>query len=817
MKSRIVQLFSRNINTKLAFVLAIIVLLCTGFVLLTKNLFSDFKKQQEQYRHSTQVLLEIDNLVSQFYEIQEYGNLFLVQKDARYLNTYQTQIDTFQQKLEQIIHLIEHEDNTQYFSEITRLLQEKKIMLKRLQQLFVTKKDVDYLYQKISLKIEEELHKEFPLPEITMKMVQDTVWQEHKSFGQRLRDAFRSSKKRGKNISAINTLIIMDTVMQQSLEASALLDSLHNITQQYQHQYTTKIEKIEIELYALLTADQYITREITDLLLKLHEDMLLDVISLGEDYEKNAQQALMRSAITGIVALLLITAFIIFIFRNIKAIRVAYKVAALEKQKAEELMESRHQLLLAISHDIKTPLNALLGYLELWENEKLSTSQLREINTMQYSGKYMLALLNNLLEFTRLEQQKTQITQENIEIVPFFMEIMEMFQPLCNEKNNTLNYRMEVQHHPQILIDSLKLKQITVNLISNAVKYTTKGEIDVRVQEICEPNLHLKITISDTGKGIPKEKLATLFEPFTRVEKNSSGIEGSGLGLFVVKGLVELLGGIVEIQTEEDQGTSVSFTVPFENVLENVQPVISPVKPLKIWIIEDDATQLQVIASMLRKLGHTAITSATKEAFENQLQTSEQNYDMVFTDLQMGDLNGYEVLQKIKFHSNLPVICLSGNAATSKTELQRIGFDDFLEKPFSIHQLEKILISIHHKKTDLPSNLFSLHTLYELFGNDKETIFELLNTFSKILPDDIQKLERAMTEENLFLAQQTAHKLLPFCKQINAKGVVPLLEKIDLSKKQTHIHFSDYKEEVSLLIINLKNLRKSVSSTSSAC
>jgi len=566
MKSKITQIFEKNIKTKLAFVLVTIIILCVGFVMVTKSLFSEFRKQQEHYRYNTEILLEINSLVSQFYDIQEYGNLFLVQKEVRYLHIYQLQIDTFQQKLEHIVQFIQHDDENRYLADITVLLHEKKIILKQLQQLFFSKKDIDQLYQKIAAKIEEEIHKDVPQPEVNTTVQQDTVWQEHKKFGQRLRDAFRSSKKREKNISAINTLIIVDTVVPQSFVVNSLLDSLYEFTQQYQYEYTTKINKIEVELYALLTADQYVTKEIMDLLMQLHEEMLLNVISLGEEYEENAQRTLMKSVVAGAIALLLITALIIFILRNVKTIRKINNALALAKQKTEELMESRHQLLLITSHDIKTPLSALLGYLELWEDESLSPQQLRELDIMQYTGKSILALLNNLLEFSRLEQRKSQIIQENVEIVPFFMEIVEMFQPLCNEKKNKLNYFIDVQNNPQIVTDSLKLKQITVNLISNAIKYTSEGEVNIYIAEIDDPDLQLKVTVSDTGKGIPKEWLSSIFEPFTRVKNNSFGIEGSGLGLFVVKGLVDLFGGTVEIQTEENQGTAITFTVPFEYV-----------------------------------------------------------------------------------------------------------------------------------------------------------------------------------------------------------------------------------------------------------
>jgi CheY-like chemotaxis protein len=418
--------------------------------------------------------------------------------------------------------------------------------------------------------------------------------------------------------------------------------------------------------------------------------------------------------------------------------------------------------------------------------------------------------LNNLLEFTRLEQKKSKIAQENIEIVPFFMEIMEMFQPLCNEKNNALQYTINVKNCPQVLSDSLKLKQMTVNLISNAVKYTTQGKISVNIEEICEPMLRLKITISDTGKGIPNEKLSTLFEPFTRVEKNSVGIEGSGLGLFVVKGLVDLLGGEIKIQSEENKGTTVTLFIPFENVIENDRSVHLPCEPMKIWVIEDDTTQLQMIVTMLEKLGHTCITGTNRETFENHLQTDGKTCNLVFTDLEMGDLNGYDVLEKIKSQFDVPVICLSGNCNTSKAELQQLGFDDFLEKPFSLHQLEKMLIVIRDKAC-LVSTIFSLDDLNELFDNDTETINTLLNTFATSLPNDIQIFEQGLAEKNLLLIQQTAHRLLPFCKQINANEVVPILEKIEISRKEGHLNFDDFEEDTIQLMDSLKKLLSKIS------
>lgn len=764
MKTKNNRIFEKNIKIQLVLVFTIIALLCVGFSVLTRSLFADYKKNQEQYRYSKQILLETNNLVSQFYNLQEYEKLFLMQKEERYLNLYQTEIDTFQQKFERIMRFMQYEDN-KYFTDITDLLKQKKTMLKELRQWYENKKDVDSLYKKTTDRIDKKI--EQGIPQITKS-------------------------------------IALDTTTQKSLEIILGLDSLYKFTRQYQFQYKTQIERIENECYALLTTDHNNTQIITTQLTQLQGELLRNVISLGETHEVQAHRALISSVVAGSIALLLIALFFTFLFKKIKTMRTLHEVLVSDKQKIEDLMEARRQLMMTISHDIKTPLHALLGYLELWKGDALSSKKHKELNTMQYAGKYILSLLNNLLEFTRLEQQKSQITKEVIDVVPFFMEMIEMFRPLCDKKNK-LTYNINVNDNPQILIDSLKLKQIVINLVSNAIKYTNHGVIHLLVEEMSNHNLQLKVTVADNGKGIPKEQIASLCEPFTRVEKNSVGVEGNGLGLFVVKGLVDLMEGKIEIQTEENAGTTVTVFIPCEPVIVDTQSVTIARKSLKIWVIEDDATQLQVVVSMLRKMGHKATTTDTKNGFETYMKTPLP-FDVVFTDLEMGDLKGSDVVQKIKSIANIPVVCLSGNNTTSLIELREIGFDDFLAKPFTFQELEKVLTSIQKQQANDATSLYSLDTLYELFGNDTETINSLLNTFAHALPNDIQEFEFALEFENLSLAQQTAHRLLPFCKQIKANDVIPLLEKIEHSKKQNDVIFKDIKVEVELLVSNLKKL-----------
>jgi signal transduction histidine kinase len=223
-------------------------------------------------------------------------------------------------------------------------------------------------------------------------------------------------------------------------------------------------------------------------------------------------------------------------------------------------MQSRHQLLLSISHDIKAPLCSILSYLEFWDKDDLSAEEIRQLSSMQNSATHILNMLTNLLEFSRLEQKKTQIQNQTIEPIPLFLEIVDLFKPMTDGKHLKFLYQFKNLDDSQITIDALKLRQIVTNLISNAVKYTTQGEIQLSVELLNEP-LRLRIVVSDTGIGIPKEKTDTIFDSFLQFENRSAHIEGSGFGLFVVKGLTDVMNGTISVQSSE-KGTTFEVELP---------------------------------------------------------------------------------------------------------------------------------------------------------------------------------------------------------------------------------------------------------------
>ena len=222
-------------------------------------------------------------------------------------------------------------------------------------------------------------------------------------------------------------------------------------------------------------------------------------------------------------------------------------------QRTMEIMESRHKLLLSVSHDIKTPLNSIQGYLELM-------SQSSSVTAMKNASQHILSMLENLLEFSSIDQGKQHINLSDFSIQLLAQEIYEMFLPLANQKG--LQLRVEAPSL-NICSDRVKLKQLIINLISNAIKYTPAGEVSLHIT--CDKDV-LAITIVDTGVVIPLEKQEQLFLPFIRLEEHHALASGTGLGLYVVKCILELLQGSITLNSQLGEGSSFTVQVPITHV-----------------------------------------------------------------------------------------------------------------------------------------------------------------------------------------------------------------------------------------------------------
>ncbi len=368
---------------------------------------------------------------------------------------------------------------------------------------------------------------------------------------------------------------------------------------------------------------------------------------------------------------------------------------------AEESVKFKQQFLANMSHEIRTPLTGILGLVEILEQTQLSKTQLDYLVTLKHSGENLKEIINLILDFSKIEAGKVHLRKNNFEFRKLFPVVKSLFQSICN-KPILFETHIDSAIPKNITADESRILQILNNLISNAVKFTDKGKISIGAQllENKQKHLKIKISITDTGMGIPEEKQRFLFSPFTQVDQsNSRTFEGTGLGLSICKELAKLHGGEIGLESEPGKGSTFWFTFKANKAPRKIvsRPATtnskrSAVQVKKILLAEDKIVNQKVFRIMLASLGHevTIVNNGKKllEAFKPGL------YDIIFMDIQMPEMDGLTATQllKQKYTEFIPIVGLSANALEGdKKRFIELGMDDYLMKPVKREDFSRIM------------------------------------------------------------------------------------------------------------------------------
>jgi signal transduction histidine kinase len=564
-----------------------------------------------------------------------------------------------------------------------------------------------------------------------------------KGFFQRLGEAFTSNKK-GKMEIVVNQEIDKQKTMR--IDSSAIVYQIVFIAKKAQEIYDRNIKAIEEQVGKLISADKDISSEISTLLLEFHEETFDTTFSMIDHCEKRIERNYIYSIFGGILSLILILIFILLIITDINKGYKARQALEVANERIRQTMESRHKLLLAVSHDIKNPLNSILGYLSLMKNNA-------NVRSMQNSSEHILSMLENLLKFSSLEQGTLKKNMSNFNLKDLFEDIYNMFLPLASQKKLALSFAAgDVRIHA----DRIKIKQIVINLVSNAIKYTQNGSVEF----VAKFNKNeLNIEIKDTGVGISDDKMHQLFIPFNRIEENSAIADGTGLGMFVVKGLVDLLDGKIDIDSKVGKGTTITASIPAKHSLKEIPQGIKRIK-----VYDDDPVVFKVVSDMLLKLGHKVV---------------DADYDLIITDMEMGNTSGLDILCKA---GDIPVVMMTGSFDFSTQEALELGFDGFLTKPFTIESLREIV-----------GNGVILD---DFLGDNKEEIMQL---FRSSIEENFSILKQALANNDFKQAQAICHKIFPTFAQMGHQNE-------ELRKMDTHRNneYENWQKDVEKILNTIK-------------
>lgn len=523
------------------------------------------------------------------------------------------------------------------------------------------------------------------------------------------------------------------------------------------------------------------------------------------------------------------------------------------KDAAEKANHAKSEFLSSMSHEIRTPLNAIVGFSESLKEDRLDAPVLEKVDSIIMASNNLLEIVNGILDISKIEANKLEIINKDYDIRKVFDDLVSLIKTRIGDSGLEFNVSIP-EDLPSVLYgDRARLKQIILNLLTNAVKYTKEGYINFTVSSVIKDNIcRLIISVEDSGIGIKEESIPKLFTKFERldVEKQMT-IEGTGLGLAITKKLIDLMHGTIIVQSIYGQGSK--FTISVDQRIISVKELPEPKTPViktqhidafgaRALIVDDNELNIKV-ATVLMKKYHFDIDSCTSgQECINKIKNDEK-YDIIFLDDMMPRMNGREVLKVLKNISNFntPVIVLTANAITGmKEEYLEYGFDDYLSKPIEKDELERVvkkyLCQINNEKASteispkatsviVPDYLDITERVDQLLAESDVPVRQISDTFIEEIQKEIaaeeleetkkkKKKKRKKQKESSIEAASLPNSISPLPEQESIQ-VSTKEETIPTPQKQQVLIVNDNPIEVKIALTNLKNYPAEIKTVSS--
>ena len=637
-----------------------------------------------------------------------------------------------------------------------------------------------------------------------------------KGFFRRLGEVFVPPRKD----SAVQVQTTLEVATDTVLDAYNPVDSLHAKLRTVARQKKATNSVMQRRKRTLQRLDHALSARI-DSLLKGYEQETLMRAREEAEYQKAVRH---RSAtiISGIAAgaVVLSVIFLVMIWRDVTR-RNRYRHQLEEANRfAEELLASREKLMLAITHDFKAPLGSIMGYADLLSRLTVDGRQRFYLDNMKTSSEHLLKLVTDLLDFHRLDLNKAEINRVTFHPARLLEEIYVSFEPLTSAKGLSLKCEIDPELKGAFISDPLRLRQIVNNLLSNAVKFTSEGGITLTASFVPKgdsafPGNHLKLSVIDTGKGMEPGDRERIFQEFTRLP-GAQGEEGFGLGLSIVRMLVQLLEGRIEVDSALGKGSTFTLRVPLYPVaLDNDTSALNEqpsddsqtqIPALHILLIDDDRIQLTLTAAMLAQSGITSVTCLQLDELLEALRTD--TFDVLLTDVQMPAMNGFDLLNLLRASNipqakTIPVVAVTARSDMKREEFLQHGFAGSLHKPFTVNEL---LTEIGVLQADIatvdtaPSSALNFSALTAFSGDDPDAAKSILESFVVETRLNVDRLRQALETEDTDGIAAMGHKMLPLFTLLGASELVTLLKELEASRG---VPFDEKIKEKSLAALRL--------------
>lgn len=632
---------------------------------------------------------------------------------------------------------------------------------------------------------------------------------------------------KGDHTDTIKTIVTYPSI------ADSLINSMQRIVLATQEKIKAQQQVLYTRELQLLEHNKVITDQLNDILLNVEQNIIALSYQKINESKSHISAASTNIAYIGGSALLVIIILGFIIIKDInqnQEYRLALEVLNKEK---ENLLRSKTMLFATVTHDLQTPIGSLLGFTDLLKESLLDQKQTQYIANIQSSARYIANLIQDLTDFSRLENNKITISYTNTNLQHLIHSSYQELAMLATNKNIELQCNIDPLLDQEFHLDAYRIKQILTNLVSNAIKFTQKGSVTIQATK---NENHVIIAVRDTGIGIKPEQLDQIFLEFTQAHQ---GIEkkfgGTGLGLTISKRLIELLHGKIWVESQINEGSTFYIQLPLldpvkqdNTTLEYNYAKSGFFLDKTILMVDDDKIQLQLLQEIFTPLFKEVIL--LNDATKVLTTLHHKEVDIVLSDIQMPQLDGFELVQQIRntpIFKNLPIIALSGKRDLNAEDFTQAGFTDSHNKPLNLNQLlfqiAKLLIPnfskiINNQKSKNkkareklntsnqdPSMLYNLMDLQKFVGTEQSAIQKILLIFLESTQENLLDLQYAAEENDLEQASQIAHKMLPMFKQIHVDSVINYLEDLE-DKKVSFSSALEFQNYIDSLQINIDKL-----------